>query len=103
MSNPSVRKYLDISTGHITKEDSERLAADALARRPFHPIVEESWYGWWVYAPTELKKEWAPEVSARGYSKEFIGVLAYARKHRCTWIKLDCDAPVVPGLPVFDW
>lgn len=118
---PNIRKWLELSTGHITPKvrdlfvesstdildrlevsvrddlqfetdlDTVSPAADIL-------IVYPHCHGWFVYAGTDeemMKKADVPP--------ELLYVFRYAKRHGCDWICFDQDAEEDPDLPTFDW
>ena len=85
-------KIPSISTGHL----SEKVAAELGERGDSNPwtICAVYEYGFFLYVdyldeqvPQCLKdiREWLSENHERG------------------WIRLDCDAPAVKGLPIYSW
>jgi hypothetical protein len=98
-----VEKFLDVSTGHITHEDSQYLSI-GYDNFPARVIPHE--YGWWINVPE--KKLWEEESKAdcmrkQGYSEGLISVLMFARNNDCWWVNLDCDGEYVDGLEIFEW
>lgn len=92
MSKFEIMKIPSISTGHLT----QHVAAKLTERRDSNPwtICAAYEYGYFLYvddlgdlAPQCLKdiREWLME------------------NHEPGWIRLDCDAPAVEGLPLYDW
>lgn len=99
----SVKRLLDVSTAHIPRHT-------ALALGEREPIEDaalySSWsydrwagYGWilWVGELAEY-----PDVMRTQHST-LVELLDWARQEGADYLKLDCDAPVVTGLPTFDW
>lgn len=92
----SVFRYLDVSTCHITQEDSELLDnADSL-------IVTKREHGWLVHVP-ELKCIEFNEILEEGFSNSLIKVLAKALMLNCNFILFDCDANEHADLDTHDW
>lgn len=102
-----VRKYLDLSTGHMTHRDNELLATvnkeDALCGLDL-PLVRPFEYGNFVWVPdTEDRDQYESGYAKYGFSPEFIGVLRYARENGCDWVNFDRDADTCEDLPTFNW
>jgi len=99
MTNPFIRKVLDISTGHITFQDNDILGGDSppIATEP----VEA---GFLVYLGTDENEtlEHIQEAS-NVMSPEFVNILRWAAVHKCDIIKIDRDGELYEGLPTFDW
>lgn len=98
-----IGKYLDCTTGHITKKDDLLLQAEY--RAADGPVsVGRYLYGMIIFLPfkeeieDELKKikEW-------GYSDDFISLIKYASSKETTLLILDRDGQVIDGLNVNDW
>lgn len=106
--NKHVRNYLDLSTGNIPFEDTERLDQAVVDQeegyRDDAPTVRPYSYGWWVWVPEaddlEMYSLWYTEY---GLSTAFLAVLRYARENGCDWINFDRDADPCPDLETFDW
>ncbi len=98
----SFYKYLDASTGHITKEDNKTLFD--------HTIDRDLIPGCYVYpydcgyfisvyedAPTEEEKK------ESDLSDNFFKLLDYAREHECYLIRIDESGDILEGLEHFNW
>ena len=77
-----INKYLDASTGYITKKDSEKLNDSSFV----HAIPYA--YSWWIYVENTDSNFWGEDCDM---SDSFIKLVWYALNNDCTWIKLDCD------------
>jgi hypothetical protein len=84
-----VRRFLDLSTGHLTQQTREQLESNTLQCTVTYQADP---YGWWVYVTQD------DDILA-GFPQELADVIRYARKHGCEWIKLDCEALELEGLP----
>lgn len=93
-----IRKYLELSTGHVTKEDRE-LFDDGDPKWPFNKHE----YGWWVWVPDILDDYQAEMFAESGLSHNVWAAIHYARSHGCDWIRYDCDAIASDDLPFFEW
>lgn len=99
-----VFKYLDLSTAHITRLDSQLLNRE---KQPARVIPHD--YGWWINV------QWEESASSHveriqaftnfGYSESFLNVYRLARQLKCNWINLDQDAELEPHpeLDTHEW
>jgi hypothetical protein len=98
-----IRKFLDVSTAHLSIAARELLENDGGAYLSVDPHGgREGSYGWWVWAGTETAildcgLEHG-EVPA-----DMLAIIEYAQKRGCDWICFDCDAGEIEDLPTFDW
>jgi hypothetical protein len=108
---PGVQRFLDASTGHITREDNELLRAwaklepeESTHSSPYRTIAHA--YGYFVHVhllrPSE-RREYEREARRQGISEAFLRLQEYARKHSCWWINLDRDADTIDSLPTHEW
>ena len=108
-----VRKILDLSTAHITNDDSAILdsyadsGADRITKYPSQALVvyPHAEYGYLVscsQSGCELR-DTLQNMSVAGFSKEFIAIFEAAATQGMAYILLDRDAPQCEELPVFDW
>ena len=96
MKEPFITKNLDVSTAHITKEDSELLNQKRIQNLLIvYPYRE----GYFIYVPeydlTQLKKT--------GFSKAFINLMKQTAKAGCKYLQLDCDGMTYDDLPTYNW
>ena len=92
-------KVLDISTAHIPKRTADALGSadlkdkselyDALSYVHYHE------YGWIIHASNDEQ--------IRDSHPELARLIAMTRQLGIEHLKLDCDAPSVEELPVFNW
>jgi hypothetical protein len=94
---PNIRKFLDLSTAHLSPSDRDHLDACAAPGSAFGVAVAKTEDGWFVYAPDP-----ADEVDDRNLPPHLQVISAYARAQGCDYILFDCDAEIDPALPVFD-
>ena len=78
-----------ISIANLRPSTRQRLADGGLS-----VIDYPNDYGGFVYV--DPKEEHTPQET------ELANLLAIARRAGIVWIKFDCDAPAVDGVPVFD-
>lgn len=93
------RRFLDACSGHLSPDTWDwldaHLDADAL-RDPSNLVATElgggrTPGGWFVYAP---------EAPVNDVPADLRQVFREARRRGAKFILLDCDAPLIPGLPV---
>lgn len=91
-SQYSVRTFLDLSTGHLDKGTRH-----GIAQGSYDGVITctPELYGWWLWAGTD-------EVMMASLPQDLQDVIRYAKQRNCDWIKLDCDAPKLTDLPVYD-
>lgn len=89
-----IRKLLDISTGHVSKETRDLLNEGEGGSPHIWAIPHE--YGWFVRAHDE-----AEDLAQT--PDDLVTVMRYAKQLDCDWIKFDCDADFVEELPMFEW
>lgn len=85
-----IRKFLDISTGHLTLKTREALEAGLS-----NVSYADHGYGWWIYATED-------EDVRQLFPDDIAEICRFARKHDCDWINLDCDAEQIEGLPYYE-
>lgn len=86
-----------ISTAHLTKEVAQ-LLTDKGDENPH--ISCAAWqYGYFLYLDE-------PEIPEGGADIQcLIDIRDWLRRNRFSdcWVRLDCDADAVDGLPTYDW
>lgn len=92
-------KVLDISTAHVPKHTADALDTpdsqvkpklyDALSYVQYHE------YGWIIHTSNDDQ--------VRDSHPELARLIRMARELGAEHLKLDCDAPSIEGLPVFEW
>lgn len=97
ITDPFVFKVLDISTGHLTKEDAERLGNES--NKGLAPVYELHEYGWLVYVG-EIEDNWQNEPEM---SEHFVKVLETANELGCDYVRFDRDGREYPELQKFEW
>ena len=99
---PHVRKFLDISTAHVTESTATMLddcLQQFLGTAPFISyLIGDT--GWLVYAPAED----SPTTDAIAeFHPDLLACIDYARQHDCDYILFDQDGTVIDDLPAYDW
>lgn len=89
----AVRRFLDLSTAHLSLED--RVCLDRSADHAAPPNVSCGImpFGWFVYAHDDR-----PEVS-----DPLWALMQEARRQGCDYLLFDRDAATLDGFPSFDW
>ena len=91
--DPNVRRVLDVSTGHLTGIERERLRDAKLVNQTMDGI-----YGGMIYV-SELD---TAEARPDGMSDTLWAIVEYASLRGCAYILFDRDGPVLRGFPVFE-
>ncbi len=81
----AIRKFLDLSTAHVTKETARLLDAKLC-------YAVNTGTGWFIFVLPEN-----PDVA------DLAAVFDLARKSDCDYVLMDCDADVLEELPSWDW
>ena len=87
-----VRRFLDLSSAHLSRKD--RALLDACAGHDAGELLcATTPYGWFVFACEER-----PQISDTLWA-----LFQEARQHGCEYLLFDRDAATLDGFPVFDW
>lgn len=86
------RKFLTLSTAHVTNET--RLILDESPIKDWPVFGFQGVYGWVIYAHDEDYLE---------IPRDLWGVCEYARKNGCDYIMFDADADMIEELPHYEW
>lgn len=89
-----------ISTGHITLEVCRRLGAGAGQTRLWCPVAKYEDYGFFLYLDEPSDYTGTDPVPTCLMD---IANWLKAQGFKDCWVRLDCDAAPVPGLPYYDW
>jgi hypothetical protein len=97
VSTLEVRRFVVISTGHVTKATAKRLDAMSpqhwpCAGGPYGP------YGWFVYAHDENAGEGDDAIP-----DDLFAVMSWARGEGFDYVLLDHDGDMIDALASFDW
>jgi len=91
----NVRRFLDISTAHLSEEDKALLDSFAAPDSRLGPMTVSTCYGWWMYAIDDCYED-------NCLSDNLTRICKHARKNGCDYILFDCDAETDEELPVFE-
>lgn len=94
LSKPEFNKVLVLGTGHITLEDSKKIAAWDVSSSVF---LATNPYGWLIWVSEE------EPIEFEEMSDSFRHLFQVAREMGCQWVRFDQDGPTYDELPVFDW
>lgn len=97
MSPREVRRFLVLSTCHVSERTAKRLDDTPTAEWPClgGPYGE---YGWFLYAHDEnsgVGKDRIPD--------DLFAVMVWVRRQGCDYLLLDCDGDEIEDLPRHDW
>jgi len=97
----SFHKYLDASTGHITREDNSLLQQTETSEGVPGCYVYPYDCGYFISIYPDAPSE--EEKKESGFSESFFKVQEYARKNGCTVLRLDAEGDHIPGMTLHDW
>lgn len=96
----AVARMLNVSTAHIPKRTADALGMQSTSRdtdlRSILCVVDFDAYGWIIYVCLEA-------ITAAQGHPELANLMTLARKQGCEYLKLDCDAVTIAGIPEFSW
>jgi hypothetical protein len=91
---PNIRKFLDISTGHLTEDDKEWLdRTHMIGAQAVGSHCDKTAFGWFMSAYSER-----PD----GMTDNLWSICQKAHAFRCDYIFFDADAEELECHPVFD-
>lgn len=94
-----IYRYLDISTGHITKGDADLLKA---GHEPDGAYLIGKYDEGFVLSLGEPVEAMNNTVNLE-FSEAFRNILRYATNAGCMLMRLDADGMEFPDFPTFDW
>lgn len=112
MSNATILKLLDVSTGHLSKETADLLRQTSESDRdtiPFRVIQHQ--YGWIIpftgeITGTESDEDLAKKLDIDDLDEipnDLLEVIRYAARQGCTFVYFDLDGEYNADLPTFEW
>ena len=103
-----ISKMLTVSSCHI-----EESTAHCLDRDCFFDLAvyNKDHFGWFIYLRLENFKEDMPKDSEDDMPKDFeenipedlARLINLAVENECSVLCIDCDGPVLPNYPVYNW
>lgn len=96
----NVRRFLDLSTAHLTP--AQRLFGDRdgdLAAWG-DAVVDVREYGFLLWVPDDPRESAA--TTEQGVPENLLAIQLYARQHDCDYVLFDADAETDAALPVFE-
>ncbi len=94
---PLVRKLIDLSTAHLTKEVARQLTGNEL---DLPTSVKQDEYGFLIAV---LPKGDSTEDQGARYPQCIQDAIKLARLHGADFILYDRDAEKIDDLPAYDW
>jgi hypothetical protein len=94
-----------ISTKHITKEDGHAISCEgievlaAAEHCDLHIISFDNANDYHIEGPDDFKDDFPPEL----YSDDFRALIFTFASLGYGYLRLDADAEIIEGLPVFEW
>jgi hypothetical protein len=97
MTTLEIRRFVVISTAHVSETTARRLDNTPAKEWPCAggPYGE---YGWLVYVHDENAG-----VGRDAIPTDLFEAMCWARKQGCDYVLFDCDADMIEGLPTYDW
>ena len=99
---PRIVSVLDISTGHITKED-DRLCKEAITNKEGVLIAYGYDEGYFVYVPQTDLDEDLDDIRKDGLSVQFCKILRLAAARGIKYVQFDCDGTIYSDLKTYTW
>jgi hypothetical protein len=93
----TIRKFLDLSSNHLTREDQEFLHT-VFSRETGNPIIPraETATGWFMYADE------AAEIQLADVPHSICIIMSHAREQGCDYVLFDENGPEDPDLPIYN-
>ena len=92
-----ITKMLTLSTAHICEITARRLDNDADDNNLGMCVYNKANFGWFIYLnPRDLDEE-------NSIPKDLFGCLKLAKSLDCDVLCFDCDGPIEPSLPTYEW
>jgi hypothetical protein len=107
INTPVCVSVLDISTGHITKEDNDLIKVQDVVKnyRGGSPVISYGYpEGYFVYVSEDIKdKDYKKSLETYGFSKQFITILEKAFARKIKYVQFDCDGIQYRDLENYNW
>ena len=92
----TVRKFLDLSTAHLSAEARRALAEERCICVDPHGGAEGV-YGWWLWAGADRGS-----LAADGVPADLVAIMDFAAARGCDWICFDRNGAEIDELPAFE-
>lgn len=93
-----ITKMLTLSTAHITEDTANKLDRDPNDNNLGLCVYPKSDYGWFIYVNVISYK-----TSNHGLPEDLYNCLIFAHELGCDILCFDCDGPIEPFLPTYEW
>jgi len=93
-----IQKILVISTAHIKEETSDWLKEEIEDGQTGLVAYEKSDYGYLILIQDDIA-----ENGVSGVPEDLLRLYRFAHSVGVEWIMLDCDAPEICEVPVYEW
>ena len=101
---PRIVSVLDISTGHITKEDDRLIKEAAPDENVLVPIITYGYKeGYFVYVPSDDLKVHLDRCKRHGMSTQFCKILRLAAVRGIKYVQFDADGQTYADLKTYNW
>lgn len=100
MDTPTIFKLLDMSTGHLQEETTERM--DEGAQFPFiysRKVVGGEYYGYFVHVPDAFDVDFDDGE----WPEDMIDCMKFAMRAGVDWIMFDAEGKVYDDLKKYEW
>lgn len=91
----TIKRVIEISTGHIQKETSKRLNEGGDLHQDL--IVLEREFGWFIYV------HGYDHLALLDIPEGLQACFDLAAEYDCSWLLLDCDAGKIDKLTLYEW
>jgi hypothetical protein len=98
-TEPTIHRYWDLSTKHISLEDAGRLALLEMGCLTVYPYE----YGFYVLVPQDDVDETLDDLADQGFSEALRIILRRAYEQSVRMVRFDADGDLVGELEQFDW
>ena len=103
---PCIITVLDISSGHITKQDDKLIKGAVADIDPNNPVIAYGYAeGYFVYVP-QIPQDFdedLDEIRQFGFSVQFCKILRLAAARGIKYVQFDCDGTTYADLKTYNW
>ena len=94
-----IDRTLVLSTAHVSRATADILNGDAPERDGLKPAIDGHVADWGGKVVPDIDEDSVLCLMPA----DMFRVLLFARDHNCQFVRFDCDADTVSGLPTWDW